>query len=282
MVQTVLPLPGADFGIPPSSLPAGHSDQRCGEALRAAEFGTSLPLRQPSITDYPPDVAATIHQVDPWVCGVYLIPDAARILRLPAGSLRSWVSGRSHHDTTCFPAGGMESEGKGRDRHFGFLTLVELYLVAQLRQRGVSMAAIRAARDELSQRHKTCHPFALGGLLCSGKRLLHELGDGVLLELGTKGQTAFEKILQPFCDRLEFDKATTLARRFFPMGRDCPIVVDPRHAFGRPAIEGTNVTTEAIMSLIRGGETVEDIADSLDITPEAVQAAKAFELRKAA
>lgn len=176
----------------------------------------------------------------------------------------------------------MESEGKGRDRHFGFLTLVELYLVAQLRQRGVSMAAIRAAREELSHRYKTDHPFALGGLLSSGKLLLHELGDGVLLELGTKGQTAFERILQPFCDRLEFDKATTLARRFFPMGRDCPVVVDPRHAFGRPAIEGTNVTTEAIMSLVRGGETVEDIADSLDITPEAVKAAKAFELSKAA
>jgi len=241
-----------------------------------------LPCDKSCFLHYPHFVTATSHRVDPWVRGVYLIPDAARILRVPADSLRAWVSGRNHQQATRFPAGEMESEGKGRDRHFGFLTLVELYLVAQLRQRGVSMAAIRGARDELSQRHKTDYPFALGGLLCSGKRLLHELGDGVLLELGTKGQTAFEKILQPFCDRLEFDKATTLARRFFPMGRDCPVVVDPRHAFGRPTIEGTNVTTEAIMSLVRGGEMVEDIADSLDITPEAVRAAKAFELSKAA
>ena len=59
-------------------------------------------------------------------------------------------------------------------------------------------------------------------------------------------------------------------------------MVDPRHAFGRPVIEGTNVTTEAIMSLVRGGETVEDIADSLAISLEAVKAAKAFELSKAA
>lgn len=220
--------------------------------------------------------------MDPWVRGVYLVPDAVRILRLPAGSLRTWVGGRNHQDATRFPAGPMESEGRGRDRHFGFLTLVELYTVAQLRERGVSMSSIREARDELAIRFKSDHPFALGGLLCSGKKLLKELGDGVLLELGAKGQTAFEKIVEPFCARLDFDDATSLARRFHPLGKDVPVVVDPRHAFGRPVIEGTNVTTEAIMSLVRGGETVEDIADSLAISLEAVKAAKAFELSKAA
>ena len=144
------------------------------------------------------------------------------------------------------------------------------------------MATIRAARDELSVRLKTDHPFALGGLLSSGKGLLHELGDGVLLELGSKGQTAFEKILQPFCDRLDFDAATSLAQRFFPLGREHPIVVDPRHAFGRPVIDGTNVTTEAVMALLRGGETIEDVADFLAISDVAVRAARTFEMKKAA
>lgn len=60
------------------------------------------------------------------------------------------------------------------------------------------------------------------------------------------------------------------------------VVVDPRHAFGRPVIDGTNLTTEAIMALLRGGEAVENIAESLQISPEAVQAAKAFEQQKAA
>lgn len=176
----------------------------------------------------------------------------------------------------------MESAGSGRDRHFGFLTLVELFTIAELRQRNVSIAAIRQARDELAVRFKTDHPFALGGLLCSGKKLLKEMGDGVLLELGARGQTAFEKILEPFCARLDFDDVTSLARRFHPLGKEIPIVVDPRHAFGRPVIDGTNVTTEAIVSLVRGGEAVEDIADSLAISVEAVKAAKSFEFNKAA
>jgi len=241
-----------------------------------------LALRVAAHSTYLPAVTVSLHEADPWVRGVYLIPDAVRILRIPAELLRAWVGGRSYRDTTRFPAGNMGSDGTGRDRHFGFLTLVELFLVSQLRKRGVSMATIRAARDELAIRFSTDHPFALGGILCSGKGLLRELGDGVLLELGTKGQTAFEEILPPFCDRLDFDEATSLARRFFPLGRQVPVVVDPRHAFGRPVIEGTNVTTEAIISLVRGGETEEDIADSLAISLEAVKAAQAFELSKAA
>ncbi len=239
-------------------------------------------LRQRAFSSYLSPVPNLSHSPDPWVRGVYLIPDAVRILRIPAESLRGWVGGRNYKELTRFPAGPMESEGSGRDRHFGFLTLVELFTIAELRRMKVPMAAVRDARDELAKRFKTDHPFALGGLLCSGKKLLKELGDGVLLELGAKGQTAFEKIVEPFCARLDFDEATSLARRFHPLGKDVPVVVDPRHAFGRPTIEGTNVTTEAIMSLVRGGEAVEDIAEYLSITPEAVKAAKTFETSKAA
>lgn len=255
------------------------------EEVKRQAFPDTSPkpsLRTGALPDYHLPVTASLQKDDPWVRGVYLIPDAAQILRLPAGSLRSWVGGRNLKESLHFPAGEMESEGSGRDRHFGFLTLVELYIVAQLRTRGLSMATIRIARDELSVRYSTDHPFALGGLLCSGKGLLHEMGDGVLLELGTRGQTAFEKVLQPFCDSLDFDAASSLARRFFPLGKERPIVVDPRHGFGRPTIEGTNITTAAIMALLRGGETVEDVSDSMDLAEDAVKAARNFESNKAA
>ena len=118
--------------------------------------------------------------------------------------------------------------------------------------------------------------------MTSGKALLKTLGNDVLLELGTQGQTAFSKVLEPFCASLEFDQASSLASRYFPLGRDQPVVVDPRRAFGRPVIDGTNLTTEAVMALLRGGEAVENIAESFRITPAAVLAAKSFEQQKAA
>ena len=118
--------------------------------------------------------------------------------------------------------------------------------------------------------------------MTSGKKLIKSLDEEVLLELGTRGQTAFGRVLEPFCASLDFDQASALASRYYPMGRKQPIVVDPKHAFGRPVIEGTNLTTEAIMALIRGGEAVENIAESFQISPEAVLAAKSFEQQKSA
>ena len=114
------------------------------------------------------------------------------------------------------------------------------------------------------------------------RALIKSLNDDILLELGTHGQTAFSKVLEPFCASLDFDQASSLASRYFPLGRERPVVVDPRRAFGRPVIEGTNLTTEALMSLLRGGESAENIAESFRITTEAVIAAKAFEQQKAA
>lgn len=196
--------------------------------------------------------------------------------------LHSWLNGRPIEDKRYYPAGKFSTEGQGADRHFGFHALIELFTIAQLRQRGIPMSTVRHAREELMDRYKTPHPFALEGLMTSGRKLIKSLNDDILLELGTRGQTAFSKVLEPFCASLDFDHSSALASRYFPLGRDKPVVVDPRHAFGRPVIVGTNITTETIMSLLRGGEVVENIADSYRIAPEAVLAAKAFEQQKAA
>lgn len=213
--------------------------------------------------------------------GIYLLPDAARILRVPLTSLRLWVSGRaSESNERHFPAGSLLSKGTKADKHLDFHTLIELFTIAQLRARGVSMTVIRNARQELSMRLQTPHPFALEGLMTSGRTLIKSLNEEVLLELGTNGQTAFCKVIQPFCERLDFAKRSSLASRYYPLGREKPIIVDPSHAFGRPVIDGTNITTEAILSLLRGGEAVEDIAESFEIDPQAVLAAQAFEQRK--
>ena len=144
------------------------------------------------------------------------------------------------------------------------------------------MATLQAGRRELEDRFETTHPFALRGLLTDGKRLLKELGDAALLELGSGGQTAFESVLHPFCHRLDFDSATKLAMRFYPAGRKSCVVVDPRHSFGRPVIAGTNITTEALGCLIRGGDRIDDIAADFRLELTQVEEAWKFERALAA
>jgi hypothetical protein len=94
---------------------------------------------------------------------VYLVPDAARILRLPVVLLRSWVGGRLEDERRRFPVGEFTTTGTGADRHFGFHSLIELFTIAQLRARKIPMAAVRQARAELMERFHTAHLFALEG-----------------------------------------------------------------------------------------------------------------------
>jgi uncharacterized protein (DUF433 family) len=207
--------------------------------------------------------------------GAYTLPDAARLLRLPPGRVRAWVLGAGGD-------GALAHRGTGPDRTIGFHSLIELFSISELRGRGISWATLRAARQELVERFATTHPFALRGFLTDGKRLLRELGDQALLELGTGGQTAFERVIGPFCKRLDFDASTQLASRFYPAESGRDIVIDPHHAFGRPVVQGTNVTTEALACLIRGGERIEDVALDFRLEPGQVETAWRFEERLAA
>ena len=243
-------------------------------------------LRNRAAFEYRPRVPAlTIH---PLSAGAYTLPDAARLLELSLPRLRSWVRGALRGDpgkgvqTRRFPAGSFDTHGDGGDRYFDFLTLIEVFTIAQLRKHGVKMATLRAGRAELAASYQTAHPFALKGLLTDGVRLLRELGNEAILEVGAGGQTAFADVIRPFCHRLDFDAESHLATRFYPAGEDKTIVVDPRHSFGRPVIVGTNITTESIACLRRAGERAADIADDYGVNLSQVDAAWDFELRAAA
>jgi len=219
----------------------------------------------------------------PLASGAYTLPDAARLLGLPLARIGAWVRGTAEvSGPRRLPVGAFTSRAEGRDRYVDFYTLIELFTVAELRRLGVSMKTLKANRTELSERFSTAYPFALRGLLTDGRRLLKELGEQVLLELGSGGQSAFESVVGPFCHRLDFDASSELASRYFPLGRNIPVVVSPSHAFGRPVIAGTNLPTETIASLVRGGESLDDIAADYQLSREEVDHAWRFEERRAA
>lgn len=214
--------------------------------------------------------------------GIYTLSDASRLLEIPSSKLRSWVSGYLRDDNRHYPAGGFKSRGEGRGKTFDFVTLIEVFVVAWLRELGVSMKTVRAARAELSQRFNTSSPFALEGILCDGKQVMKSLPKDCILELGRGGLLSFKSIIEPFCKRLDFDAVTHLAEKFYPDGRESSVVVDPRRSFGRPVIDNTNITTEMVACFIRSGDRIEEIAINYDLEPDQVKKAWEFEQRIAA
>ena len=212
--------------------------------------------------------------------GVYTLPDAALILRIPLTKMHRWVNGYLRDAERVLPLGEISTWGTGRERVFNFLTLIELFTVANFRELGVSMKTIRTSRRELGEHLNSIHPFAHHGLVSDGRKILLELdhvAPDAYLELGAQGQTAFKDVMEQFCSKLEFDRSSLLAERFWPNGKSSSIVVDPHQGFGRPTVAGTNITTETLDHLLLAGEAAEDIAIMYDLAVEQVIDAKNFE-----
>lgn len=222
--------------------------------------------------------------------GVYTLPDTARILRLPKERVRRWATGywklnkegvRAHSK----PVVEMGIWGEGNSRALNFFALIEIFTFTALRELGISLPKIRKARDELIKRFGTSYPFANHELLCDGRQIFVSVEGAkspVLMYLGKSGQTALKEIVEPFCRKLDFCSKTKLAQRYWPLGKDRKVVVDPHHGFGRPTISGTNITSEAIVAMVSAGESREQIADMYELEVKAIEDALDFELKNAA
>ena len=202
--------------------------------------------------------------------GLYTIPDAAHILRLPQGKLRRWLNDYWKIDK------GLIWADEKNEKFFNFHTLIEIYTINAFRKEGFSAIKIKKHREELKKRLGIKHPFASTEFLLDSRHINAKLPDSSLIQLGTNGQLVFEEIIEPFCKKIDFHN--NLAKRYWPEGKEVSsVVVDPRHCFGKPSIINTNISTETLYYCHMGGEAVDDIADMYEILPNQIEDAINFE-----
>lgn len=211
--------------------------------------------------------------------GIYTLPDVADILHLPAGKVRRWM----HEYWQLRFSSSAKSEfsyGTGRELVTNFLTLIEFFTFYQLRQEGVSAQKIVKAHQILAKTFQTKYPFAKSNLLTDGKQILFSGEVGEIIKADETLQITIKGAFEPFCKKVEFNE-DHIVRRFYPMGKEHSIVVDPRRQFGQPVIGDTNVLAETVYNLHRGGESVEMISSLYTLTVDQVNDAINY-YRKAA
>lgn len=211
--------------------------------------------------------------------GIYSIPDAATILDLPKNKVRRWI--KKYWEMEFVKENGEYTWGEGRERAFNFYTLIELITVHTLREYGVTFPVIKEAHDRLSTLLETPYPFANSELLSDGDRIFYE-HDTSLLQLDKKQQFSFTRLVAPYCKKIDFHDKTLMAERFWPLGKNHDIVVDPHHHFGQPVLVGTNITVYTIINLLRAGESPEFIAELYELDLKQVEDARRYMKRLAA
>jgi uncharacterized protein (DUF433 family) len=168
--------------------------------------------------------------------------------------------------------------GKGMGLRLSYMQLVEAAFVASFRAAGVSLQRVRKARDHLSRAFECQFPFAELRLKTDGKRVLYELEE--LSEVPGKPLVAADEngqlIWRAAFKRLEqFEYVDDLAVRWFPRGREHPVVIDARVAFGAPTVSG--IATRLIHQRWLAKDSTTEIAEDLGVPEKLVSVALQFE-----
>ena len=212
----------------------------------------------------------------------YTSSEAARYAGFSAQSVARWRAGYTYPTQQ----GPRRSEALTGGQEHGLLTfneLLEVAVVAAARRGDVPMKSIRRAIGSAREVYGVDRPLVTMRFMHDGKdiftRELEQAGETRYVNLSRHGQIAWEYIRDVLRD-MDFEE--DVAVRWWPGGRDTPIIIDPRISFGRPYVARKGISTDAIRSRFLARESIDDIVDDFDLTEQEVEAALKFELPAAA
>jgi uncharacterized protein (DUF433 family) len=220
--------------------------------------------------------------------GIYTVVEASRLTSVSKERIRRWLRGyRSELRKKNYPPL-WESQLPSIENKvaLGFLDLIEIKFVDAFLNVGVSWAVIHKVREKAQKLYiDTNHPFCTKQFVTDGRQIFQdvheETGDVCLVEIATD-QRVFAAIAKPFLKQLEFRDGTRL-ERWWPLGRDRHIVVDPRKNFGQPTVVTEGIPTQNLArSYNANGSSLEEVARWYEIRPESVKEAVDYEQSLAA
>lgn len=217
--------------------------------------------------------------------GIYSFGRAAEIVGVSPQSLRQWTLGRRA------PSGSasarplvrldiLELEG---EHVLSFLNLVEVKLLSEFRRLNLPLQYIRQVVDVLEQSYDMTHPLACRRLQTDGRSIFAEIdesGQFACVEIAGRrpNHVVFDEVIRPLFKVIDFVGSQELARRWYPLGRDGGVVVDPAIAFGEPVLQASGVPTRALARQVSvAGDSVDAVAQWFELPKDAVETAMTFE-----
>lgn len=232
--------------------------------------------------------SATATLLAPWDVPTYTAAEAGRLAGLQPSRVRRWLRGYEYEIAE------RETSTRRRVRQFpvihrgdpdtpyaSFLDLIDLLFVRKFLEAGVSLQKLRRAMEEADSLIGG-HHFAQRSFFTDGRNINMEVRGraDALLELLTGGQWVIAPVIRHLATEIRFHETTGFAERWFPLGPNGSVVVDPRISFGAPTILDRGIETANVYDLyIAENERVDAVVSWLGLNAKEVQDAVAFESR---
>lgn len=211
---------------------------------------------------------------DPRALPAYTLGEAAHHLRLRVQTLGSWVRG---HGRLIVP-------DRTNPTTFSFYNLMEAHVLAAIRRKHkVPMPKIRSALSYVSNELGKKRPLIEEKFRTDGLNLFVERYEQIV-SASENGQCYIRDTVELTLDRVEHD-ADGLVARLHPwaVSLDEPmlVVIDPRRAFGKPVVVGTNVPADVLAERFAAGDKMSALAEDYLMPLASVEYAVQWAVRAA-
>ncbi|MFC1976894.1 DUF433 domain-containing protein [Chloroflexota bacterium] len=198
---------------------------------------------------------------------VYTISTTAKLAGVHSNTVRRWLYGEDSTSTKVRPVFSGKAKTKEDLVEVSFLQLAEVVVVSRFRERKIKLNTLRQAHEYACKMLNLEYPFAWLHLKTDGVHVFSEFEenhpDASLLTLDKKGQLTLPgnviKALELFDYEEEF------AARWYPIGRNVPIVIDPRYSAGRPTIPQRRLPIASIYNRWKSGENISFISSDYSL-----------------
>lgn len=201
---------------------------------------------------------------------LYTIAEAAHLARISPITVRRWLYGYQTKNRDVLPMLGEQD----KKPLVSFLELVEIVVASKFRRDNTRPERIRLAHDFAQKEWGIEFPFASLRLEPLGGHILHRFDQ----ETPGKSLATLDTRLQQWTlpglvveTIRNFDYELDLVARWFPIGKDIPIVVDPRISAGLPTIKNRRVTVETIRKRFKARYSIPFISSDLKLRREEVE-----------
>lgn len=216
--------------------------------------------------------------------GIYTVAEAAKLARVPRARISRWICGYERDGIEYPPLWSPElSRPAMTDLAFvSFADLMEARVIAAFYESGVRIQIVRKAIERAKDLFDVERPFATKRFQTDGKSIFIDIkndieksseADSLKAYMNIiNSQIPFATIIKPAFKDIEFEDNT--AARWWPLGKNKTVVVDPSRSLGKPINGPTGVPVEALFDAMDVGD------DKKPTENEYSNVAKLFEVSK--
>jgi uncharacterized protein (DUF433 family) len=214
--------------------------------------------------------------------GFYTVPEASRLLGVPAPNIRHWLGGytykRGDEVVSMPPLWSPQLPGHEHHIELGFRDLIELLVIRSFIDHGLSIATVRNCLDYARECADDPRPFSTRRFQTDGRSIylesLRRSGEAEVLDLKNKQYVIKKLIDRTFRD---LDLSDDIVTRWRPFDGKQSIVIDPERAFGQPIAAKYGVPTVVLAQAVAAEGSIARVTQLYDVPGGVVRDAVKFE-----